>query len=130
IQRLIAEAEVKRSMPGVHARLGGDVYESETRVVVLGCVRIHAKTNLANLRLRRQFAAVKSVHADLCTGPGELVDRVFKLIRAVGQLSDLLFGQNVAEGWSIRICISYLSLFLDVDIDFDGVDLERYFAPL
>ncbi len=114
-------------MPRVHPRLGGDIYESEAGIVVLRRVRIHAKTNLANLRFRRQLATAKSVHADLRAGPGELVYSVLKLVRIVRKLRDLFFSQDVAEGWSIRVCVSYLSFFLYIDVDFDDVDVERHF---
>src|ERR1043166_674129 len=117
-------------MPRIHAGLGGDVDESEACVVILGRVGIHAKTNLANLRLRRQLAAAKTVHADLCAWSGELVDGVLEFVRVVGELCDLFGSQDVAERWSIRVGVAYLRFFGDVDVNFDDVDLERHFAPL
>src|ERR1043166_3785218 len=102
-------------MPRIHAGLGGDVDESEACVVILGRVGIHAKTNLANLRLRRQLAAAKTVHADLCAWSGELVDGVLEFVRVVGELCDLFGSQDVAERWSIRVGVAYLRFFGDVD---------------
>jgi hypothetical protein len=79
---------------------------------------------------RRQFATAKSVDANLRTGSGELVDSILKLIRVVRKLCDLFLGQNVTERWSIRVCVSYLSFFLDIDVHFDDVDLERDLASM
>src|SRR6185369_888161 len=66
----------------------------------------------------------KSVDANLRARAGELVDGVFKLIRVVRQLRDLFLSQHVAERRAIRIRVSYLRFFFDVDIDLDWVDLE------
>ena len=67
-------------MPRVHARLCGDIDQSESGVVILCCVRIETETNFANLRFGRQLSAAKSVDTDLRAGTGKLIDCVFKLV--------------------------------------------------
>ena len=54
-----------------------DVDKAMTGIVILSGVRIHAKTNLANLRFRREFAAAKTVDTHLRARTRELIDRVF-----------------------------------------------------
>ena len=130
VQRLVTEAEVEGAMPRIDAGFGRNIDQPKTCVVSLGCIWIHAKANLANLRLGRQLAAAKSVDADLRARSGKLVYRVLKFFRIVWQLRDLLGGQDVGERRALRIGIAYLRFLLDVDIYLDHVDFESYFAAM
>ena len=117
-------------MPRVHAGFGDDIDHAKACIVIFGGVRIQTKTNLANLRFGRKFAAAKSIDANLRARTGELVDGVFKLFRIVRQLRDLFRGQNVAECRAVGICVSDLRFVGDVDVNFDHVDLESYFPAM
>src|ERR1700754_1173956 len=98
--------------------------------MILGGVWIETKADLADLILRRQFAATKTVDADLRARPGELIDRVFKLFGIVREFGDLLGGEHVAECRAVRICVSYLRFVGYIDVDFDRIDLKCDFSAI
>src|SRR6185503_9715697 len=124
VHRLVTKAEVERTVPGVNAGFGDHVDESEAGVVVFSGVWIKAKADLADLRFRWQFSAAKAVDANLRTGTRELIDRVFKLLRIVGELGNLVRRQNVGERGAVGIGRPHLGIFRNIDVHFDHIDLE------
>ncbi len=84
--------------------------------MVLGREQIAPEADRLNLRLGRQPAAAKSVHADGCARPAHLLQRRFHIVGIVGQRFNLLPGQEVSEGIAPRIERSLARVLPDDDI--------------
>ena len=58
-----------------------------------GGVGVGAESDLPDLAFRREFAAAKP-DSEVRAGAGQIAERLLEFFRVVGQLRDLLFGQN------------------------------------
>ena len=97
--------------------------------MVLGRKEIASEADRLNLRLGRQPAAAKSVHADGCARPAHLLQRRFHVVWIVGQRFNLLPGQEVSESVAPRIERAIARVLPDDDIFEDLGQRQPHLAP-
>src|SRR5215510_1778080 len=125
VERFVAETDVEAAVPVLDPGLGEDVNAHERRFVILGGVSVGPESDLANLIFRRKLAATKSVDSERGAGAGQIAKRLLELLGVIGQLRNLLFGQNRRERVArIRAGFSFVASDRDLVLNAGHVEFD------